>query len=271
MSGVLEDFSPSALINAIEDNSIKGIKAWGRWRGIQFHEDTDMLWTISSIPHPIFNNVFSAHVEPAEVDATIGKAINRARKRGVTMGWWISPSTRPSDLGKYLEDEGFISGGSATGMAVDLFALESGLPEPNTLSIVEVKSIEEIQSWAKVSSIGFGIPDFVEKAWFNVHVSVGLGDDAPWRLYLASVDEKPIATSALYLGAGVAGIASVATVPEARRQGAGTAVTRYPLMEARRLGYKIGVLWSTEEALSVYRTLGFREYCKADYFMWMGD
>lgn len=270
MRDVLEDFSPQALVNAIEDNSIEGVKAWRRWPGIEFHEDTDMLWTISSVPHPIFNNVFSAHVERGEVDAAICKAISRARRRGVRMGWWISPSTRPGDLGKCLEAEGFISGGSSTGMAVDLFALKKGLPISNTLRVVEVKNIEEVQSWAKVSSIGFDIPSFVEKAWFDVHVSVGLGDDAPWRLYLASVDEKPIATSALYLGAGVAGIASVATIPEARRQGAGTAVTRYPLMEARRRGYKIGVLWSTEEALGVYRTLGFREYCKADYFMWMG-
>ena len=268
MSDVLKDFCPSALINAIEENSIEGIKAWARWPQIEFHEDSDMLWTLSRIPHPIFNNVFSAQVAPSEAEATIDKAIDRVRKRKVPMGWWISPSSKPQDLGRYLEAKGFTSGGSPPGMAVDLLAPEEGLARPNSLSIVEVKNTEELRSWASVSSIGFGIPNFAEKSWFDVHVSVALANDAPWRLYLTSVDEKPVASSALFLGAG---IANVATIPEARRQGVGTAITLYPLLEARRLGYRIGVLWATEEALGVYRNLGFREYCKAEYFIWMGD
>ncbi|MDA0735028.1 MAG: GNAT family N-acetyltransferase [Chloroflexi bacterium] len=71
--------------------------------------------------------------------------------------------------------------------------------------------------------------------------------------------------------AGVAGIHAVGTVPEARRQGIGSALTLEPLLVARREGYRIGVLFSEEMAVNIYRTLGFKEYCQGNLYLWMGE
>jgi hypothetical protein len=46
-------------------------------------------------------------------------------------------------------------------------------------------------------------------------------------------------------------------LPEVRRKGVGAQVTRYPLMQARGMGYKVGVLQASEMGYSVYRSLGF--------------
>ena len=73
------------------------------------------------------------------------------------------------------------------------------------------------------------------------------------------------------LGAGVAGLSSVATVPEARRQGIGTAVTLHLLEQARAMGYRIGVLFSSDMAVGVYRKLGFREYRKGSFYVWTAN
>ena len=103
-----------------------------------------------------------------------------------------------------------------------------------------------------------------------MYAAMGLGTDLPWRHYLASPDGTPVATSSLFLGAGIAGIHSVATVPDARGQGIGTAVTLEPLREARRRGYRLGALFSSEMAVNLYLRIGFREYCKANLYLWMG-
>lgn len=93
-------------------------------------------------------------------------------------------------------------------------------------------------------------------------------DVSDLHYYLGKLDGEPVATSLLFLGGGVAGIYNVATLPEARRQGIGSALTMIPLLEARRQGYRIGILQTTPTGLNLYRRLGFREYCLFSAYFW---
>jgi len=43
---------------------------------------------------------------------------------------------------------------------------------------------------------------------------------------------------------------------------------RAALLEARDLGYRIGVLGSSEIGYQVYKRLGFQEYCRIGLYEW---
>ena len=74
-----------------------------------------------------------------------------------------------------------------------------------------------------------------------------------------SIDGVAVAAAALFVGAGVAGIYNVCTVPEARGRGIAGAVTAAALDEGAARGCRLAVLGSSEMGYPVYRRLGFRD------------
>ena len=81
----------------------------------------------------------------------------------------------------------------------------------------------------------------------------------PLRNWIANLDGEPVAAAALFVGADVAGIYNVCTVPEARGRGIGAAVTRRRLDAAVAQGLELAVLGASDMGYPVYRRLGFRE------------
>jgi predicted acetyltransferase len=86
------------------------------------------------------------------------------------------------------------------------------------------------------------------------------------RNYIGWLNGKAVATCCLFLGGGAAGIYSVSTLPEARGRGIGAALTVKPLQDAREMGYRIGVLQSSDMGYSVYKRLGFQHLCQIEFF-----
>ncbi len=95
-----------------------------------------------------------------------------------------------------------------------------------------------------------------------------LNDTPSASAFLAYYDGNPVASSLVFYEAGVAGIYSVTTLEEARGKGIGTAITLAPLNEAKKLGYEIAILQSSDMALNMYKHMGFKEYCKIEWFVW---
>jgi GNAT superfamily N-acetyltransferase len=271
MSLILHDLSAPALVTAIETNLFETYQIFHHWPRAEVYDGPDMLWMVTDIPSSMFNKVFRAQLASDNVDAVIEAVIARCRSRNVPLAWHVGPATRPANLGQYLEAYGFTHTSEAPGMAVDLLALNEGLQEPPGLLIERAADVETLKQFCYVFKVGFGWPDFVEDAWLDLFTNVGLGEQGPMRHYLGRLKGEPVVTMSLSLGASVAGIYCTATVLDARRQGIGTAMTLALLREARGLGYRVGILQSSQMGFSVYHKVGFREYCKQGSYEWRGE
>ena len=158
-----------------------------------------------------------------------------------------------------------------TGMAMELQTLAEPASLPPGLTISTVEDGESLETWCQLMTSVSEFPDFAAKAWLNLYRGLEIVDDTLWSLYLGSFQGKPVSTSALFLGAGVAGIHGVTTLPDYRGKGIATAMTYRPLLAAREQGYRMGVLFSSEMAIGIYRKIGFQEYGEGDIYMWQPD
>ncbi|MHB8901726.1 MAG: GNAT family N-acetyltransferase [Thermoguttaceae bacterium] len=261
--------SPDALAALIEQCGLECFVAWAAWPEIELGRDDGMAWTISDIPFPFFNNVFSARLQPQEVSSAIDAVVDRLGCRKVPGFWWIGPGTFPPDLGRHLEAAGFEHVVSAPAMAVDLAAVNEILPPcPAALTIEEVVDSAGLRAWCSVMTPVYQFPDFAAEAWFRMLASLGLGPERPFRHFLARLEGKPVATASLYRGAEAAGISNVATLPGHRRRGIGTALTVAVLREARRTGCRIATLFSSVMGRPVYQRIGLRHYATGDCYLW---
>jgi ribosomal protein S18 acetylase RimI-like enzyme len=171
----------------------------------------------------------------------------------------VGHTSRPRDLGDRLVAAGLRLLSDNAGMAMDLrsWRVPSALPPGVTTELVTDDA--GLGDWREVQRRGLGLDDTATDAWWTAHRRLAIDPWPPLRNWVARLDGEPVAAAALFIGAGVAGIYNVCTVPEARGNGIGTAVTAVALDAAVADGLDLAVLGASDMGFSVYRRLGFRE------------
>jgi GNAT superfamily N-acetyltransferase len=253
-------------VEAIEANTAEFLLALGRAGGGEERADA-VRWTIGGSPLDYHNAVVAAKLDESTADEAIAASMDALRQYGVPGTWHVGPSMRPADLGERLLAAGFTHDGGEPGMAVRLNELVEDERSPQGLVVAPVQTEADLVTWAATLARGFGEGER-EATWVaEMYAKLGLGT-GEWVLYLATLDGEPVGTTSVFLGAGVAGVYFVMTVPEVRGRGIGAAVTIAGLRPALAAGYEVGVLTSSPLGRKVYERIGFREYCTIDVYTW---
>lgn len=258
------DNSENALITAIRANMS------GMFRHISSSSpnensghDRFTRWQ-TALQHPWFSGVLSSDIPSEEDETFVRETIQYFKDKGVgTFTWWLDPHLRAEDWEPVLSKYGFGFSQDTPGMAVDLKDLKSS-PTVAGLEIRAVQDEDALHTWVDVFTPGYGLPIEWKHVIFETWRRLGL--DLPIRNYIGYLHGKPVSTSCLFLGGGVAGIYSVATLTEARGKGIGAALTLQPLLEAREMGYRIGTLQSSDMGYNIYKNLGFHHLCQIECF-----
>ena len=263
---VLADFSPASTAAAVEANLFSLFNYLTVWPRIELRDDGNSRRTISHLPFPLFNSVVQTRLESHAADAAIDARIRECAARNVPMLWWTGPSTTPPDLGERLERRGFLLE-PAIGMAADIHQINAQ-PAEAAVDVEPVRERGALATWSRILCDSFGAPPAFGDAFIDLATAAGLGPASPFRHFLGFVGGEPIATCSLFLGAGVAGIYNVGTLPEHRRRGFGAAVTRAAIADAAASGYRMAILHSSALGAAMYRALGFHDVCAIGQYVW---
>jgi hypothetical protein len=252
-------------VNAIKSNMYALFGAFGRAPSVDFLSRPGLVRWRTPIAHPLFQGVLLTG--PADnPEQAVRETRDYFEQYGTPIfSWWFSPEVDAAPWATPLRDLGFVPDGDPPGMALALDAL-SEPAAPASLSIARAEDLETFSTWNRIFAAGYEIPPDMAEHFYDLIVA--LGRDETLQHYIAYLDGVPVATSSLWLAAGVAGIYNVATLPEARGQGSGAAVTIAPLRDARAKGYHAGILQSSEMGFKVYQQIGFRHLCALDHYVW---
>jgi GNAT superfamily N-acetyltransferase len=258
MPEIHDNLTPAERGVANHTNLIEAYDYFLRVPGVEPHPTPDLTGVITGKPAGFLNPITVSNFPVDEADARIDAAMDVLRDRGLEMEWWVGPSSSPGDLVERLHRvPDFATGNAIPGMSADLADLNEP-PVPDGVEIVEVNDDEVLRDWADTFAVGFfdyGPP--TAQAMFDLYGQIGYAEAIPWKLFLARLDGEPVATSALYVGCGVAQMTFVSALPAARGRGVGAAVSAAPLLRAREMGYRIAVLQSSPGGKSIYERLGF--------------
>ena len=269
MSEIVQEFGTPAMLEAMEANFAEEMMCFGRGLpGGIVREGPEMWWFYTGRPR--LNGVTLtrlAHNDKAYIDNKITETLDFFNERNTTTHWAIASATRPIDLATYLQARGFAKIGEDINMAIDLRTVNETTPTHPELVIKEVVDLDTLKIQRDISVRGFGSTPEVAQTYYDCFVANGFGKGMPWHHYIAWLNATPVGIVSLLLHAGIAGIYGVATLPEARKQGIGAALTLHAMREAYTLDYRIAVLVPSQMGLRMYSTIGFQEVGKTYYYL----
>lgn len=211
-------------------------------------------WVTTAVRHPLLNAAFgpldARRVPPS---AYTDAAAALARTGGP--GFWWQPVTPQSGLAEaWLRERGAVLVDTLPGMACALEVLPADGPRDG-LRVGELTNPADLPRWVAVLGEANNFDAMTIGALLRLEREAS--PDRPVLRFAAFANDELVATAALHLEGGVAGLFAVATRPGSGRQGFGRAVSLAALHWARSAGATRAVLQASAQGAPIYRRLGF--------------
>ena len=254
------ELTAAERLRATQDNLFALFRAVATLPGGELEELEGLSRHFAPQSSPMFKSVWNCRFGADALEDAIADSRTWFEARQAPFAfWWLGPDTEPQGLRAALEANGWRAFDSDSPcLDAELDALDWGAAErvPEGFAIDRVRDDAGLDTWGRAFVDAFELPEWAGAAWVDATRQFGV-ETAPWALYVGTLGGEPVATAILFPGAGVAHALGIGTVAAARRRGIGSALTLAAYRDARELGYRYGVLFSTAAGLPVYRRLGF--------------
>ena len=242
---------------------------------VEMHLDAEVSWAVAPVADTFRNVVVGAHFQRDGADRRIAE-IRDAYGRGDTgFVWWVAPFDTPDDLGTRLTKAGLTLEGNAPAMAASLDDVPLDEPLPDGLEVVPVTDAGTLGEFLTILEADWLEWTGGEATPVQRRTLAAFAREIPRRFpsepvplrWVGRVDGRPVATSRVSLGGGAAGLYAILTLPSHRGRGIGRAMTLAALRAAAGIGYRIGVLQSSDLGYGLYLKLGFRDLFTYDIYV----
>ncbi len=166
--------------------------------------------------------------------------------------WLVEASD--TETSKKLEQHGLKYFADFPAMILDLAKIKT-IKYKKEIEIKEISKID-LPTWIKIVSTSYNSQELeVKKAILNL-INKGKNN---LKFYLGFFDDKPAAASMVIEHLDTISIHMVATLPEYRNQGLGSAITNKSLLDAKEKNYKKAILLSSQMGYQMYKNMGFED------------
>jgi hypothetical protein len=225
-------------------------------RGGPHAEDRRFLRLLTGEPHPFGNLALLS--APVDLDAT-RDAVEPLVAADLPAAVIFPDLEVPAGVDAYLTARGFGAHDPMPAMGVDIDRVQlTALPDGYEL--VRVGDGPDGVEWTRQFAAGYELPLGVAQCFSPDALHADTSPESALQFFAVRRNGTIVATSACYLDGGLAGIYCVSTIPEERRKGLGAHATAEPLRLAARLGYRVGILQSSDAGHGVYLGLGFADF-----------
>ena len=241
-------------VEAVERIARECFRSFGVLPDARVIDDGRVAGVQTDVPINFFNGIAMSYLSEEDVP----RVLDEFRPR--PFRWWISPSTRPSNLGSVLAEHGLHHTYDAAGMMIELH----GALDAPAIDGFTIRRVTDLDDWEMVFMEGFRRPESDRGLWKSAYAHL----HDRWVHFVGYLDGAPVATTSVLDCGDLAGIYHVVTLPQARGRGIGRAITVAALEHAQVTGATHAALQSSEMGFSVYRAIGFKAYCDLRLYDW---
>ena len=186
-------------------------------------------FSVKNIPGPSFNTVkgLQAGDEPY-----IEQILDFYKQKEIPVRFELTPAAASPELLTYLHQAGFYHYDFHTTLYASISKINKmdKVNQPE-LSIRKLER-DEFEAFADIYVKGFQMPEFLKSGVAQNNEI--LYDNAQWRFFLASFDNKPAGIAVLFVKDSIATLAAAATTPAFRNKGIQSALIKQRIQEAVR-------------------------------------
>jgi ribosomal protein S18 acetylase RimI-like enzyme len=222
---------------------------WLAWGGSEAIQD-DVVVYRSGLRHGLLNGVLRVRGRRVpEAAAEVERQL-----ADVPWRWWVGPDS-DAGVAEALLERGYSRDGSMPVMAALLDRLPQP-PPPTGLVVERAEGPDGVADYVDAYASSFGVDATLRD--LVVAAESGLRTDLGRLIRLVGrIDGRAVATSAVLISNGVAGLYWIATDPGFRGRGIGAALTAEAMAIGRRHGASVCTLQASGLGEPVYRRLGF--------------
>ncbi|MFA8341931.1 MAG: GNAT family N-acetyltransferase [Rhodothermaceae bacterium] len=258
------------IIKQIENNRIDLFSIWektGQVKPVSFPYFNGYVSENSSSG---FNRVFYITPQHNSLVETVTQIKKYYSEKGNSFLVHTGPTTTPSDINFALLENNIIRISTEIGMALQLDKFDEKNQLTHKLTISEVTNNQMIKDYCNIFGKSFGASDAEIEAHYEMENKLTQYKSLPRKHFLCYINEIPVCCGTLYNGKNAAGIYCLGTLEEFRGNGIGKQMMLYLLKLAKR-NYKLAVLHASSAGISIYKKLGFEEYCTLDRYLYRAD
>jgi GNAT superfamily N-acetyltransferase len=213
----------------------------------------------AGVTFQMFNAAFlSSPVETIpDLEERIDLAARHFSARGLRWSFWLCEDWIAKGLrrkvGSVFHRFGLHLSSEMPGMAAE--SLRKTSPPERELEFRPAVSGENLREFRQIGALCFHVPP----GWFAEVFDNEMSRRTQFRSWVAYKNDVPVGTAAAVVAAGVTGLYNIAILPEYRRRGYGSAVTRMAAEEAlRQGGADRFILQASVQGVRMYERMGFR-------------